>query len=233
MKNILIQGAMEVETDYLIEQVKKLDGYEYIKENDLDFHSGTDGVKKYIISITGMGTVSAAMATAYALSRFQPQMVINQGMAGAQVRELTVGDLILADKAVNINQLSMPKKKLGEGSDPFTWDGFHTKYYSCDAALMETCMKAEYTSGRVIHGSVATGDIFSREDDRIVWLTEKFHTSCEDMETAAVYKVCEAFGVPCVGMRVISNNELLDQELNEESAQALQQYVWHIVKDYV
>ncbi len=233
MKKILIQGSMFIEIDYLIQQLEQMSEYRCIKENGMEFYVGEDGGKQYIVSLVGMGTVRAAMATAYALNRFRPAVVLNQGTAGAQIRELTVGDAVMAMKAVNINALSMPKKKLGEGSDPFSWEGFHTKYYSCDEPLMEICAKAEYTFGRMIHGTVATGDIFSREDDRIVWLTETFHTCCEDMETAAVYEVCDAFGVPCAGMRVISNNELLDQEFIEESAQAMQQHVWKIAKEYL
>ena len=51
------------------------------------------------------------------------------------------------------------------------------------------------------------------------------------METAAVYEVCEAFRTPCVGLRIISNNELLDEEFNEETAELLQRYVWKITHD--
>lgn len=231
VKKILLQGAMDIETDYLIGQVKNMPDYQCLEKNNMVFHTASEADKVYIVSVTGMGTVKAAMATTYALEAFHPTLVVNQGTAGAQLRTLSTGDVVLAKESVNINALSMPKKKLGEGSNPFSWEGFHTEYYKADDALLKLYSDGEYTSGRMVKGSVATGDIFSREDDRIVWLEEKFGTACEDMETAAVYEVCEAFRTPCVGLRIISNNELLDEEFNEETAELLQRYVWKITHD--
>lgn len=229
MKKVLIQGAMDIETDFLREQMKKLPEYELCKENGLEFHMADAGSKKLIVSTTGMGTVKAAMATTYALEKFHPTIVVNQGTAGAQTKELSVGDMILVESAVNINQMSMPKKELGEGSDPFSWEkGSQTAYYDADKTLMELCSKIEYTSGRMRKGRIATGDIFSRETDRIIWLEETYGTCAEDMETAAVFEVCEAFATPCMSLRVISNNELKGAEFNEETARLLQEYVWKI-----
>ncbi len=234
MKKILLQGAMDIETDYFVEQVKNLPDYEYYKENGFEFHMATAGSKRYIVSTTGMGTVKAAMATTFALERFHPTLVVNQGTAGAQARDLSVGDVILVEAAVNINQMSMPKKELGEGSDPFSWEkGSQTVYYEADRALMELYSKMEYTSGRMRKGKVATGDIFSRETDRIIWLEENYGTCAEDMETAAVFEVCEAFGTPCTALRIISNNELKDAEFNEETARLLQEYIWKITYEFL
>lgn len=229
MKKILIQGAMDIETDYLIEQVKNLPEYETYEENGLEFHMAEAGSKKLIVSTTGMGTVKAAMATTYALEKFHPTLVINQGTAGAQTKELSVGDVILVESAVNINQMLMPKKGLGEGSDPFLWEkGSQTVYYEADKVLMELCSQMEYKSGRMRRGRIATGDIFSRETDRIIWLEENYGTCAEDMETAAVFEVCDAFATPCMALRVISNNELKGAEFNGETAKLLQEYVWKI-----
>lgn len=233
MKKVLLQGAMDIETGYFVKQVKEMKDYQCRQENGMIFHIGTEADKTYIVSVTGMGTVKAAMATAYALQVFHPALVINQGTAGAQIRGLSTGDVVLVEEAVNINALAMPKRKLGEGSNPFSWSGFHTMYYKADSALLELYSKFEYTSGRMLRGNAATGDIYSREDDRIVWLSEKYGTSCEDMETAAVFEVCEAFQTPCAGLRVISNNELLDEEFNKESAELLQKYVWKVTHDYL
>ena len=233
LKRVLIQGAMDVETDYLIHQIQQLDAYQSVEHAGFTFHEAVDSHRRYIVSTTGMGTVNAALATSIALEMFRPTVVINQGTAGAQRKELGNGDVVLAERAVNINCLSMPKKKTGEGSDPFSWDGFHTTYYESDEALMELFSKVEYTQGVRIKGAVATGDLFSREDDRILWLAQKFGTVCEDMETAAVYQTCQRYETPCMGIRIISNNELIDEPFNEETAQLLQQYVWKVVSQHI
>ena len=230
MKKVLIQGAMDIETDYLIEQVKSLPDYEYLQEDNMAFHMATVNGKKIIVQTTGMGTIKAAMATTYAIEKIHPTLVINQGTAGAQEREFGVGDVILAEAAVNINQMSMPKKELGEGSDPFTWEKpSQTREYEADKTLLALFSNVEYTAGRMIKGKIATGDIYSRETDRIIWLAESYGTCAEDMETAAVFEVCETFETPCMGLRVISNNELKGNEFNGETAGLLQEYVWKVI----
>lgn len=230
MKKILLQGAMDEETDLLIEEVKKLSEYRCYEENGLVFHQGTRNDRVVIVSKTGMGTVKAGMATTYALLKFQPTMVINQGTAGAQVRELSTGDVVLVWEAVNVNAMRMPKKKMGEGSDPFTWEP-RKEYYKADEQLFEFFVSHEedYSAGKIIRGRAATGDIFSREDDRIIWLEEQYNTLCEDMESAAVFEVCERFQIPCMGLRIISNNELLDEDFNLESAKLLQEFIWKML----
>ena len=49
------------------------------------------------------------------------------------------------------------------------------------------------------------------------------------METAAVFEVCEKMGTPCVGLRIISNNEIKGEEFNPDTARYLQEYIWKVV----
>lgn len=222
---------MDVETNYFMEQIQALEQYQKIEADGQIYYQGTMEDKDIILNVTGMGTVKAAMATACAISKFHPTFVLNGGTAGAQIRELSIGDLVLVGEAVNINALSMPKKNIGEGSSPFSWSGFHTTYYKADSNLYNFFVDHEssYTAGKVVHGRAATGDIYSREADRIIWLEENFHTVCEDMESASVYEVCDRFETPCMGLRVISNNEFLGDEFNEEAALRLQEYLWGLL----
>jgi adenosylhomocysteine nucleosidase len=231
MKKVLLQGAMESETAYLIEQVKTLPEYECVKTDGMVFHQGTLDDKIILVNQTGMGTVKASMATTYALQKFHPTVVINQGTAGAQIRELGTGDLVLVEEAVNINALAMPKKDAGEGSDPFSWTPRQKNYYKTDELLTEAFERFDdnYSAGKILRGKAATGDVYSRENDRIIWLEEQYHTVCEDMESAAVFEVCQHFDTPCAGLRVISNNELLNEEFNEETALLLQKFVWKVI----
>lgn len=231
MKKILIQGAMQEETAYLREQIKKLPDYEKIRVEGIEFEQGRLGDVVVILVESGMGTVKAAMTTACGIMQFHPALVITQGTAGAQRYDLSCGDMVLIDEAVNVNALKMPKKKVGEGCDPFLWTGFHTCCYKADSSTVQKIREQEdiYSAGKVICGRTATGDIYSREDDRIIWLSEKFKTVCEEMETVAVFEVCETFCTPCAGLRVISNNELLDEQFNIETALFLQKYLWKVL----
>lgn len=51
------------------------------------------------------------------------------------------------------------------------------------------------------------------------------------MESIGVYSVCNKFKVPCIGIRIISNNELLLEELNKEKAIELQRILISMLND--
>ena len=71
-------------------------------------------------------------------------------------------------------------------------------------------------------GILGSGDVFNREYDRIMWLQNQFHNLSEDMESIGTYCVCNQFQVPCIGIRIISNNELTNEKLDKEQAIRLQ-----------
>ncbi len=81
-------------------------------------------------------------------------------------------------------------------------------------------------TGTVIAGTLGSGDLFSKEKDRIMWLHETFGNVSEDMESFAVYAACRECQIPCVSIRVISNNELLDEDYDKDTAIELQRVIW-------
>lgn len=42
------------------------------------------------------------------------------------------------------------------------------------------------------------------------------------MESIGTYSVCKQFQIPCIGIRIISNNELINEQLDKEQAITLQ-----------
>ncbi len=230
MEKLLLQGAMEIETDYLIDRLRECRDYRLLKEEGMTAHVARLGRAELMVQTTGMGTVKAAMATTYALTKWKPTGVINQGTAGSQTPDLERGHVVLGTEAVNVNALKMPKKARGRGSDPFSWEGFHTTYYATDSELRQMFVDNPYRDGDFVEGKIATGDIYSREADRILWLSKTYKTLCEDMETAAVLEVCHHYKVPCAALRIMSNNELLDQDFSEETARKLQKYIWQVLE---
>jgi len=82
-----------------------------------------------------------------------------------------------------------------------------------------------FSSGKIVKGTLGSGDVFNREYDRIMWLQETFQNLSEDMESIGCYTVCEKFLIPCIGIRVISNNELLGESIDKRVALELQKNV--------
>ena len=230
-KTILIQGAMDVEIQTLLE---KLEEQEKIIIADYEFYNGK--IKNYnvIVSKTLIGTINATIATTIGIEKFKPDMVINQGIAGAHKESIHTGDIIIGEKCCNINAYSMPSKNRGEGSNPFEWEPNKRakEIKSANSELVQKFqkfLKEQYT-GKVYTGTIGSGDVFSREIDRIDWISNNFGNLCEDMESIGVYSVCNKFNIPCIGIRIISNNEITREALDKNQAIILQELLVESLK---
>ena len=78
---ILIQGAMKIELEIILEKIsekeeKEIDGYKFI--------NGKINNYPIILSLTKIGSVNSNLATYIAIKEFNPECIINQGVAGGQ-----------------------------------------------------------------------------------------------------------------------------------------------------
>ena len=208
MKTIIIQGAMPKEVEPYIEFLgdckhTNIDGY--------DFYEKIVGGKKYVVSQTQIGIMNATSATVVGIKNFAPDLVINQGTAGAHINSLGVGEVIVATGTVYMNKFKTPTRFLGQGSNSLEWKvmSYDSNVFSTPQIVLEKA-KQILKGQNVIYGILGCGDMFSRETDRINYLRTIFDEQCEDMESVAVYKVCQNYNVMPLGIRVISNNELVE-----------------------
>ncbi len=229
MRPILIQGAMRSEIEGYLEKLSPI--REEIQGTYHFFH-GNHKDYPVIVGFTGIGMVNCAVSTTLAISQFNPQMIVNQGLAGAHTETLHVGDIVLGKSAVAINSFEKPLVKKGIQYESWLETDFYTnkKQYFCDKEMLDLFEKAEYhceefKSAKKIQGVLGSGDVWNREWEFIAWLHEHLGSSCEDMETLAMYQVAERFAVPAMGVRMISNNELLEEAYREETAGILQEFV--------
>lgn len=229
-KVILIQGAMDIEVQYIINLLKDK---RLTQIAEYEFYEGTINNIKIVVSKTLVGTINATIATSIGIEKFNPDIVINQGIAGAHKENLHVGDIVIGEKCCNINSYKMPIKSKGKGSNPFEWelnkrakDIQHANLKLVD--IIEKSLISN-TKNKIYRGILGSGDVFNREYDRIVWIHDTFNNLCEDMESIGTYSVSNKFKVPCIGIRIISNNELLLEELDKEQAIELQQILINIL----
>ena len=204
-KRVLIQGAMDIEIEYLISKLENME--KYIISN-FEFFSGIINNIKVIVSKTFIGTINATIATTIGIMKIH------------------TGDIIIGEKCYNINSYSMPSKKEMEGSNPFEWepDKRAREVKMADESLvsnLKESFKKKYHNPVYI-GTLGSGDVFSREIDRIDWINKKFGNLCEDMESIGTYSVCNKLNIPCIGIRIISNNEITGETLDENQAIILQ-----------
>lgn len=243
LQPIIIQGAMDVETEKF---VSELDNMEEITISGWDFYKGTINDYPVVVSRTEIGMTNAAVATTLGIENFNPIAIINQGTAGGHDPELHQFDIVLGKNVVNFGAYKTDFKDKGEGIDATAWKPMtlevpvngeiveHSSFEG-DTTLLEVAnsVKDKYTSGKIVEGIIGSADEWNKEIDRILWLNETFGTSVEEMETASVAQVSQAYGVPFLGIRVLSNNEIHKEEYNRNTGENCQEYVMEVVKSYI
>ncbi len=233
MRTVIVQGAVEEEIELLAEM---LPGGKRTAQNGYAFYETTLEQLKIIISKTGMGILHACIATMLGAGTYRPDCIVNQGTAGAHIRELGIGDIVIGESAVYMNDMRSPAKEKGQGSNALEWVPGETG--SCplegDPKLVRLAEKVPYC-GNLLRGRLGSGDLFSRETDRIDLLHTQLGEVCEDMESAAVYTVCRTLNIPVVGIRMISNNELAGMRDNPEyfriAHKKLQDYTYGYLRE--
>lgn len=225
---ILIEGALDIETDYYI---SLLDNKEIYNILGYEFFKGTINDINVVISKTLVGTHNSTMATTLGIQKFNPKLVINQGIAGAHTKMLHPGDIVIGEKCQNINYFKMPLKGPGEGVSAFEWElNKRAKEPKlADSKLVDIIYQNLKSSHKIYKGTLGSGDVFNREYDRIIWLNKRFGNLTEDMESIGAYFACEKFALPCIGIRVISNNELNNEEIDKTKAIDLQKSIVEVL----
>lgn len=239
-KPILIQGAIDIEINYLTEILKDK---EEIEIGTYKFFKGTINNYPVVVSKTKIGQTNAGAATSIAILKYSPIFIINQGTAGGHGRKIHKGDIVIGKDYMNLTAFRINRREEGSGSDLSGWkmrafytDKQHHIYNIADSRLIEIAkkLKKEYKGGNVYEGRIASGEIWNRESDRIMYIYNTYKTLCEEMETGAVYTIAKNFNIPVIGIRVITNNEVLKEtyeiEYSKEIATKCQQYVEKVVE---
>lgn len=242
---ILIQGAMDLETQQLItaleEPQKKTVG-------SWTFWQGKIQDYPVVISRTEIGIAHAAAATTLAIELFNPEMIINQGTSGGHDPELKRGDIVLGEKSLNIGAYKTIFREKGKGVEPTKWQNFDVvmrmreneklipyQYFLADSELLSFFNKHAnlYSKGKVVKGVIGTADEWNREVDRLTWFHENLGTSTEEMETSAAALVAKAYQVPFISVRILSNTDQHQQDFDPKTALDCQAFVLDVVKNMI
>lgn len=238
MDIILIQGAEKEETDFL-EDI--LENKEEIIIGEYNFLKGKYGVQDVVISRTKVGEINASAATAIGILKFNPKYIINQGTAGGHGKDIHKGDIVVGKSYFQLNSYYSNYIEEGKGFSLDNWiireygitsNENVKKYRFADENLLKLAedILPKISETKVFFGVIGSGDVWNRESDRILYLNEKYETLCEEMETAGVYKTANNLHVPVIGIRIISNNEVLREEYEPEIANRCQKIVYEFVK---
>lgn len=190
--------AIDEEIELLID---KLEEPEVHKIAGQAFYDG----KLFGIPVTlvraGIGKVSASIATALLIERFNAEAVINTGSAGGLQDGLTIGDVVVATElAYNDTDNRIFDYEFGQVPE------MPAKFIS-DKGLNDMIFEAAEEEGRdVLRGLIVTGDSFVSSQEQIKTIKTHFpDVVVTEMEGSAVAQTCYQFGVPFTVIRAVSD----------------------------
>jgi adenosylhomocysteine nucleosidase len=245
---VIVQGAMDVEVRKL---AAALESPVEERVGGWTFWRGTIGGAPVVVSKTLKGMENAAAATALAIERYHPSAIINQGTAGGHDPALHVSDIVIGLETVNIGSFKTGERKRSEGSAFSAWvpldlnasegsagqeaSARRMRRFPADAALLAAAREArrQYARSPVVEGVIASSDIWNSELDRIAWLHDTYGTTVEEMEAASAAQIAAVYGVPFVGIRVVSNNITNGGAHDRTTGEVCQDFVLLTLKTYV
>ena len=245
VRPILIEGAMNTETEVLIRALKNPVVY---REMNYMFVAGTYKDYPVVIVRTEIGLANAAASTALAIKKFNPCAVINQGTAGGHDSAIQIGDIVIGERSFDCAAFKSSYTQAGAGIDltqqenigTYAYDAASGKFqayteYFADPTLLKIAknVAAANKNFNVAIGTIGTANSWLNSIDYLNFLNETYGSSCEEMETNAAAQICQNAGVPFIGIRVLSDNILLSDKYEPEAAQVAQSFVLLVVESYI
>lgn len=189
---------MEIE----VESIKKLlTDTKTEKISGVDFVSGKFDDADVVVAKCGVGKVFAALCAEAMILKYNPDIVINIGVAGAISDDLHIGDIVIADAVV---QYDMDTSPLG---DP---KGFLSGIDIIDipadknvCGVLEDSVKKLGLNCKI--GKIASGDRFVASREMKDCIKENFGAVSCEMEGASIGHVCYVNGVPFGVLRAMSD----------------------------
>ena len=201
--------AMQCEIDGL---VKSMGSFHKTRCGDMDVYVGNVGDVPVSICLSGVGKVAAAVATTALVIRYGCTSVINSGVAGALVDDLTCGDVCVAKDAI---QYDVDVTALGY--ERCVIPGHAGATFPCSKDMTARLLHAanevatiERNDGKegfgITSGRIASGDRFVSDDRERTIVRETSDGTCCDIEGASVVETCEKLDIPCAIIRCVSDD---------------------------
>lgn len=192
-----IIGAMELEINELRaslvhSKIKKI--------HTFTFYEGELHGVSVVLLLSGIGKVSASVATTLLIEYFCPDVIINTGTAGG-LRTTSVYDLILASEVrhhdVDVTAFGYEIGQQAQMPPAFFPD---PKWFDLAKSVVEK------RNNRLHCAPVVSGDAFISDPSRLKQIETHFpQAKAVEMEAAAIAQTCHLLNVPFIMLRAISD----------------------------
>jgi adenosylhomocysteine nucleosidase len=195
---------------------------ESLRVGHIEFVSGDLDGRQIVLAGAGMGKVNGAVVSTLLADRFACGPLVFSGVAGGVDPELSVGDVVIADRVIQHDAGVIENGRLQiyqAGHVPFI-NPTERLGYVVDATLIarvRSCLDgfrlpalsraAGGTGGspRIVYAPVLSGDQFLHCDTTRGRWHREFDGAAVEMEGGAVAQVAESFGVPWLVIRALSD----------------------------
>lgn len=193
--------AMAIEIEGLLAKMENVDYKLYAK---MVFTTGNIGSTKIVAVECGVGKVNAAMCTQIMIDHFNPDVIINSGVAGALCEEVTVGDTVIGTAVI---QHDMNTTALGDPVGAISFKECTMTSIPADEKTAEQLVSAcQEVNCKTFKGKIASGDLFVSSVEQRKKIHNRFSAIACEMEGAAVGHVCYRNEVRYCVFRVISDD---------------------------
>ena len=194
-----IIGAMDVEVENLKAKIenKKIESF-----SGIEFVSGKMFGKDVVVAKCGIGKVFASICAEAMILKYEPDYIINTGVAGTLTCELSIGDVAISE---NLCQHDMDTSPIGDPKGLLS--GINIINIPADEYLVnlaETVIKEQNINCK--KGIIASGDQFIASKEQKDFIVSEFNAIACEMEGASIGHVCYVNKVKFLVLRAISDS---------------------------
>ena len=206
---IAVLCAMQEERDAflkLMDNAEKLDSetiYYHQRVLDNEYYIGKINGKDVVLGRCGVGMIYATINTMLMIQKFNPELLINCGVAGSLNESIHVGDIVVANRTADW-RMDVPGWDRSINSDKFS--------FACDERVLEIVSDNE----NINVGAILSANEFIKDKEQLQIIKEFFPEALAgEMEGAAVANTCYALGKKCSIIRSISDETLVQNNFEQ------------------
>jgi adenosylhomocysteine nucleosidase len=174
------------------------------------FDTGTIDGHDVVLAGSGMGKANAALVTTLLADRFGCRAVVFSGVAGGLDPRLAIGDIVVADMVIQHDAGVLENERLRvyqPGYVPVINPTDRLGYPADPDLLNRVRQRLQGISipGQIVYGTVLSGDQYLNCDITRERLLGELGGLAIEMEGGAVAQVCDAFGIPWLVIRALSD----------------------------
>jgi adenosylhomocysteine nucleosidase len=200
----------------------ELDHDERVRIGGFDLDQGRLDGRPVVLAQAGIGKVNTATVATLLAARFGARMLVFSGVAGGLDPELAIGDVVIAERAVQHDAgvienerlhpyqaghvpFFNPTPELGYAVRPDLLQRVRARLDGLYLAPLSAAAGGIGRPPKLVYGTILAGDQFIHCEATRARLHREFEAQAVAMEGAALAQVAERLGVPWLEIRALSD----------------------------